>query len=295
MKLIAVSPDNEIFIWDWDDLSQEPQTGSVRAQMAAAMGGDHLLWIPPGIDDVLVVGNLKGDKELSRLSLGVDKKCKMLQTSQNGKYAVALLSVEGPGNQIQLVTIVTEPTDIRSVETKTIQEGLKLNNVGISNDGTIIAAVGGNETGYLLVVGANDKQLLWEQYVEDCNELDNVLISPDGKTVYASEPGRSVYVFNVTTRKLVKRLEMDKYKTTAKKPQTISCIALNNDGRLLAVVSSPMPRVWIFNVQSGEKISTMKIGNFPISSITFSPDSSLFAQAIAANQPIRIWKFSKSP
>lgn len=293
-QLIAISPDNEIYNWDWADLSNGPQTSSVNAQKAVVMSGDRILWIRRGIDDVLIVGNLKGDKELSRLSLGLDKKCKLLQASSNGKYAVAALTIDDSDKQIQLAVIDADLNSIRPIETKTMEQGLKLNDISVSNDGTLIAAAGGGDKGWLLVAGTNDKQLLWEYYVEDCNELNKVVFSPDGKTVYASEPGWQVYVFDISAKKLVKRLEMDKYETPAKNPQTISCIAVSHDGRLLAAVSSPMPRAWIWDAKSGEKIAIIKIGNFPISSIAFSPDSSLLVEAISANRPIKVWRISKS-
>ena len=100
-QLIAISPNKDIYTWDWEDFIKAPQTSRVEAQMVIAMSNGYLVWIPDGIDDVIVVGNLKGDKQLSRQSLGMDKKFKLLQASQNGGYAVAVLSVEGLGKQIQ--------------------------------------------------------------------------------------------------------------------------------------------------------------------------------------------------
>ncbi len=293
-QLIAISPDNEIYIWDWDDLSNWPQTGSVNAQKVVAMSGKRILWIGCGIDDVLIVGNLKGDKELNRLSLDFDKKCKLLQASPNGKFAAAALANDSFDNQIQLAVIDPNSNAIRPVKTTTLKDGLKLNDIGISNNGTLVAAVGGGDKGWLFVAGANDKQLLREYYVEDCNELNNVVISPDGQTIYTSEPGRRVYVFDISAEKIVKRLEMDKYETKTKYPQTITCMALSPDGHLIAAVSSPMPRVYIWDANTGEKITIIKIGNFPISSIAFSPDSSLLAEAISANRPIKVWRILKS-
>lgn len=292
-QLIAISPNNDIYTFDWDSLSLGPKTGGVNAQKAAAMSGDRLLWIPQGMDNTLTVSNLKGDKELSRLSLDLDKKCKLLQTSQNGRYAVMALAVEGPGKQIQLATIASELTSIDPVETKSMEEGLKLYDIGISNDGTTVAAVGGNDKGYLLVAGTNSSQIRWEQYVEDCNELNKVVISPDGQMVYASESGRWVYVFDTSTKKLVKRLEIDKYKTPENNPQTITCITLSCDGRLLAAVSSPISQVWIWDSRTGEKVVTMKTGQFATSSIVFSPDSSLLAAADYTLNPINVWRISE--
>ena len=294
-QLIAISPNNEIYNWNWDVLSNGPQIGSVNTQRAVVMSDDRILWIPSGIDNYIIIGKLKGNEELSRLSLGLDKKCKLLQASQNGNYAAAAFAIEGPGKQIQLASIVPELTIIRPVETKTMEEGMKLNDIGISNDGALIAAAGGNDKGYLLVADVNDKQLLWEYYAEDCNELNKVVISPDGRTIYASESGRRVYVFDISSKKLVRKLEMDKYETPPNNPQTISCMALSSDGRLLAAASLPSSRLWIWNAQTGEKVVTMMAGHFATSSIAFSPDSTLLAEADLTKSPVKVWRISKSP
>ena len=302
-QLIAISLNNEIYSWVWDNLSERPQISTVKAQKAIAMSSDRLLLIPSAENDLLILSNLKGDKELGRLSLGGDKKCKFLQTSLNGKFAVAALAPapvfrqEDAGGdsdkQIQLVIIDPNLTSVRPVATKTIEQGLQLNDIGISNDGNLIAAVGGGDKGWLFVAGANDKQLLWEHYVEDCKELNKVVFSPDGKVVYASESGRRVYIFDITAEKLVKRLEMDKYKTPPNNPQTISCIAVSPDGRLLAAASSPASKVWIWDVKSGEKIAIIGTGQFSTCCIAFSPDSSFLAGANLGYDPVKIWRISK--
>ncbi len=292
-QLIAISVNNEIYSWLWDDLSERPQISSIKAQKVVAMSSDRLLLILPVANDVLVLSNLKGDKELRRLSLGVNKKCKLLQASPSGKFAVAALEIGDFDKRVQLVIIDPDLTSIWPVETKTMEEGLELNDVGISNDGSLIAAVGGGDKGWLFVAGTNDRQLLWEHYVEDCNELNKVVFSPDGETVYASESGRCVYIFDIVAKKLVKRLEIDKYKTPANNPQTISCIAVSPDGRLLAAASSPKSKVWIWDVKTGEKIDTIRTGHFSTCSIAFSPDSSLLAGTSLINKPLKIWRISK--
>jgi len=302
-KLIAISVNNEIHSWVWDDLSERPQISSVKAQKVVAMSSDRLLCILPGANNLLILSNLKGDKELGRLPLGMNKECKFLQASPNGKFAAAALAPapvfrqEDAGGdsdkKVQLVIIDPDLTSIRPIETKTMEEGLKLNDVGVSNDGSLIAAVGRGDKGWLFVAGANDKQLLWEHYIEDCNELNKVVFSLDGQTIYASESGRYVYIFDIVAKKLVKRLEMDKYKTPPNNPQTISCIALSPDGRLLAAASSPNSRVWIWDVKTGEKIVTIGTGQFSTCSIAFSPDSFLLAGTSLGNKPVKIWRISK--
>lgn len=294
-KLIAISPQNEVYVWDWNDLSDRPQISSINAQKVVAIGSDRLIWIPQRIHNVLVVSNLKADQEYKRIQLPLNKKCEYLQASSNGKYAVAALgSDEGLSKQIQLAIIEPDAGSIKTVATKIVKEGLKLNGIGISNDGTIIAAVGKSKKGWMFVASANDKQLHWDMAVEDCNELNSVVFSLDGKTVYATESGRRVYVFDIAGKKLGRCLEMDEYESPPHYPQTISCIAVSPDGRLLAATSSPHSRLWIWNVQTADTIAVIVTGHFSTSSIVFSPDSALLAGAVLGDTPIKIWKIPKN-
>jgi len=292
-QLIAISVNNEIYSWAWDDLSERPRISSVKAKEVVVLSSDRILRILPGADNLLILSNLKSDEELSRLSLGFNKKCKLLQASLSGEFAVAALAISDSDKQVQLAVIDPDLTFIRPIETKTMEEGLELNDIGVSNDGSLIAAVGGGDKGWLFVAGANDRQLRWVHYVEDCNELNKVAFSTDGRTVYASEPGRRVYIFDIAAKKLCERLEMDKYETPPNNPQTISCIAVSPDGRLLAVVSAPNSRVWIWDVETSKKIVTIGTGHFSTRSIAFSPDSSLLAGTDLGNDPIKVWRVSR--
>jgi len=295
-QLIVISQENDVYTWNWNDLYGRPQIGSVNAQKAIAMSPGRVVWVPFARDDVLIMSNLRGDKELKRLPLGVGRKCKQIAASPNGKHAVIAFTIGGDSDRrIQLAAIDSDLTSIRPVETKTMEDGLRLNDVGISNDGTFIAAVGGSEMGWLLVAGANDKRMLWEHYVGDCNELNKVVFSPDGQMVYASEPGRTVYIFDIAAKKLVKRLVIDKHKVPANNPQTISSIAVSPDGHLLAAVSPPRSRVWVWDAKSGAVFIVINPSQYVVGDILFSPDSSQLATAELVGGSIKIWRLSDNP
>ena len=293
-RLIAISKDKDIYTWNWNDLSARPQVGSVKAQQAAAMSPDRLIWVPSGENNVVVVSNLRGDKELKRLSLGVNERCILLQASPNGKYAVAALAIGGGSDKrIQLSVIDSDVTYIRPVGTKTMEDGLKLNNIGISNDGAFVSAVGGKDSGWILVADARSRKILWEQTVSDTDELNNVVFSQDGQMVYASEPGRFVYSFEAATGKPAKKFEMDKYKTPPNNPQTISCIVVSPDGSLLAASTVPASQVLLWDAQSGKRLAVIHPGQFTVNSLAFSPDSSLLATGdLIGIVPMKIWRLS---
>ena len=68
-QLIAISPNKDIYAWDWEDFIKAPQTSRVEAQMVTAMSNGYFVWIPDGVDNVLVVGNLKySSKSANRAS-----------------------------------------------------------------------------------------------------------------------------------------------------------------------------------------------------------------------------------
>jgi len=295
-QLTAISSDNDIYTWDWNDLDGWPKVGSVNAQKVVAMSSDRLAWVPPTKNNVLVISNLKGNKELRRLSLGAIRRCKWLEVSPNGKYAVTALVVDGgSNNRIRLAVTNSDLTSISQVVTKTIGDRFTLSDIGVSNDGALVVAAGGKDAGWVLVADVQNRQILWEQTVEDTDKLNNVIFSPDGQMVYASEPGRHVYVFETATGKLVKRLAMDKYNTPANNPQTISCVAASPDGRLLAAATEPASNVWIWDVKSGAKVTVITGERYTVSGVSFSPDSSLLATGILVRSTINIWKIPENP
>jgi WD40 repeat protein len=292
--LVAISKDKDVYTWRWDDLSGWPQVGSVKAQKAVAMSSDRLIWVPSSETNVLVVSNLKGDKELKRLPLPKGKKCNRLGVSPNGKYAVIALDNQAyPESRVELAVTDSALTSISQVVTKSVEDRLILNDIGISDDGSFVAAVGRKDGGWILVGDVRGRRVLWEQSIADTNELNNVVFSPDGQIVYASEPGRFVYAFEVAAQRLVKKFEMDKYKTPPNNPQTILCVAVSPDGRLLAAASGPFSEIWIWDVQTGAKVAVIKAGQVATTGTAFSPDSSLLAAADLTTAAINIWKVSE--
>jgi len=293
-QLVAISPSGEIYRWDWNDLSRQPRISSFQAQLMVVMSNERLAYIPVGINDVLIISNLQGNEELKRLSLGMDTACRQLRASSDGRYAVAVIATGYSGKQIQLAVIDPDSGITQPVMIKMPEEGLKPNDVSVSNDGKIIAAVGGADKGWLFVADTSNEEPGSRHFIEDCNGLNKVALSPDGQTVYAAESGRFVYVFDIVAEKLVRKLEIDKYKTPANYPQTISCVQVSPDGRLIAAASSPKTKAWIWDCKTGEKIITISTGHFSTSSMAFSPDSSLLAGADLTNKPIKVWRTSKS-
>jgi WD40 repeat protein len=258
-----------------------------------AFYGDRLLWVPAGSSNVLVVSNLKGDKELKRLPLEEVKGVKLLETSANGRYAVTALELYDAG-RIRLAVIDPNLTAVSEVVTETMEDKSKINSVSISNDGNFMAAAGTKGGGWIFVAETRSKKILWEQSVKSSVELNKVIFSPDGRWVYASEPGRYIYVFEAATGKTAKQFIMDKYEDSAvlNNMQTIGMLAASPDGRLFAATVEPGSTAWVWDIKTGEKITCFG-GGFTISGLAFSPDSSLLVTGILVRSNINIWNIPK--
>ena len=223
-QLIAISQDNEIYLWDWNNLDRSPQINTLEAQHVAPISADRLLWVPSTNNNILTISNLKGDKQPKKLSFSETEGYKLLQASPNGKYAVAALTTDSSSkNHIKLAVINPDLLFISKVLTKTLDAESQINDIAISNDGTLLAVAGQQkDSGWIFTIDTKSKKVLWEQTIVDSDKLISVVFSPDAQMIYTAKPDRYVYIFNSTTGELVKQLEMDKCKTPPNNPQTFS-------------------------------------------------------------------------
>ncbi len=294
-RLIAISRENEVYTWEWNDLSGWPEVVSFESEEAAAVSSGRVIWVPSNKRNVLVASDLKGGEELKRVSLGAGGACAALAASQNGMYLVAGLLVGGGiDRRMELAVTDSGLTSLgRVIKEKTASE-LVLNEVAVSDDGAFVAAVGRKGVGWILVGSAESGEILWERRIENSTELDNVIFSPDGEMVFASKSDRYVCAFARATGEIVRELVIDKYKTPPNNPQTISCITISPDSRLLVAGTVPASQVWVWDAKSGAKLSVIRPGQFTVSGVSFSPDSSLLATSdLLGRHTIKLWRISK--
>jgi len=295
-RLVAISRENDIYRWNWNSLTAMPEIGRVDGHKVAALASGRIMWVVSGEKDLLLVGDSKkGEKIEKKLPLDGMKKCRFLQAGGNGKYAALAIESKGSiGKTIELAVTDCNLSGIRLAATKVLRDKLKVSNVPVSNDGTLAACVGVRQLGWIMLASASERRILWEQRVEDCNELDKVVFSPNGKLLYASEPGREVYVFDSASGKLLKRMEIGKYNTPPNNPQVISSLALSPDGRFVAAATEPASDVWVWNSRTGAKVTVITSESNTVSGLAFSPDSSLLATGVLVSSTINVWKLPKA-
>ena len=285
-RLIAVSRGNDVYSWDWADMSSWPQAGKIAADIVTPIAGERLLCVPPGLADTLVITNMKGDKELKSLSLPWGRTCQFLVSSANGRYAAAALIKD---KVTELVLVETNPVAIR--ETVSIPAGVELCNIAVSNDGKLITAVGSGEGGgFVLVADSQDKKILWQQTITECKKFCNIVFSPDGTTVFAGEELRFIYAFGSLAGRLIRKFEIPKYPIPSNKRQVITAIDISPDGLLITANTEPAGTLFIWNTETGQKRAEFGLPGPVIGDIVFSPDSNMIASGASVRSTISIWK-----
>jgi WD40 repeat protein len=292
-KLAAISKNNHVYIWQWNDLSVWPVVARLLAQTIVPVTGDKIIYSPSSNLEKLILTNLKADSELSSLYLSYGAECKKIKMSQNGRYgAVSVLFKEGVRKRwFELGLFDSDLKNIFFVFQRNMDaENFLLCDFDITNDGSLLAGAGGKDQAWIFVTDVNNENVLWEKTFDEYGRFTSVGFSPDGKILFVSEKVRFIISLDSATGQTFRVYEMPKYSTPAHQKQNISCIAVSPDGKILAADTEPAGEVWFWDIASGREIGRISASELTVSDIAFSPDSKKLATGCMVSPEIKIWK-----
>jgi len=123
-----------------------------------------------------------------------------------------------------------------------------------------------------------------------------VAFGPGGGAVYAGWAEKFVYSFEAATGKeLIKWLvhRGQKSTSTQERRMFVKCITVSNDNRFLAVGREVPPTAWVWDTKRGGKPKVFGCGNFHITDIAFSPDSTLMVTtSFKITSKTEIWRIA---
>jgi len=294
-RLSVISKENYIYTWQWNDLSIWPVVAKPASNAVTTIADDRVIYAASGMGK-LIIADFKADKELSSLSLPYGAECKKIKISSNGKFGIVSV-IFNEGTQKDWLKLAVFDSDLKDLsfvfQKDTKSEKFSLYDFAVSNEGDLIAGAGQKEKSWVFVSNIKSGNILWEKTIEDSSKFANIIFSVDGKTVYAANSDRFVYVFDVSTGSLIRTLEMKKYPTSSTQLQTISCVTVSPDGRIFAAASQPSAQVYLWDTRTGKELYVIQAAREIPSGLAFSPDSSLLAVSDLVRSSINIFRIPK--
>lgn len=290
--LAAVSKSCEVYVWDWRELSAKPRKGRFKAEDLTVTKGGVVILVPVSQTDRLVACNLEGDKTEKVIRLGDGWRCKVVRTSHNGKFTAAGLVNEASGGAVGLGIVEPDSGRVSIVAIPT-SGGAKptLVNIAVSEDGTLVAAVGARNGGWIAVSQVDSNKLLWERDVNGVGRLNEVCFSADGRTIYVG--GNSLFIYGlatVTGDELYKwTIPVDIKDPSYGQQKGVSAIEASGDNKFV-LVAGTYTRIFKLDSKLSRQLDVISHGGWTIVDFAFSPDSSRFSGGdLRAQEKVKIW------
>ena len=99
-KLSVISKNNQLFTWQWNNLSVWPIVAKPQAAAIIPIAEDKILYNSSVNPEKLILTDLKADKDLTSLSLPYGAECKKIKISSNMDLAIRMIWLRRRSSQI---------------------------------------------------------------------------------------------------------------------------------------------------------------------------------------------------
>ncbi|MCD4832123.1 MAG: WD40 repeat domain-containing protein [Anaerohalosphaeraceae bacterium] len=288
-KLVVISRANEAYTWDWNDLKKWPTVAKLNAKILCPMAVDKIVYVPNNKPNVIMVMDLKGEKQIRKITLPFGYNCKMVAPSADCSH-IAILLTQKDKNKLAFIGPELKLSEMFLVTDKDFD----IFQIAISNDGKHIAACGQKEGGGWFSVIDTDSRDAWGKssiaHNKNFKHYDKLTFSSDSKKLFVSEKVRFIQIYDIESTNLKKTFEIPEYPPVPQKDQIISSIDVSPDGLMLAASTEPVQKLYIWSVETGEKRGESRLPGPVVGDIAFSPASDMIATSILVRSTISVWK-----
>jgi WD40 repeat protein len=295
--LVAVCLDNKIYVWDWDNLSEEPRTGLAQSHKAFLMDSDRVVSLRQRNPKALVVSDLAGERKYREVPIGSDSSKAYLGVNGD-QTAVVLLEVvdaDEVGKASYKISIVDLDAGKLEPTVRIVGEAAesRVRDLAISDDGALVVLFGEKDDGgWLLLVNLKQRRAVWEKQLPELELFFDAAFSSDSKVIYARGSDSTLHKIETASGEILDRLLPGGENRSTLKTQHIQTVAVSTDGKFVAASVSGTAYVW--DCETGKKVFSQAPGHKLTSGLAFSPDSRFLATSdLRQGGTIKIWRMPK--
>jgi len=291
--LTAISHDNKIYVWDWADLSKKPREGVLESDQGILITSDTVVSVKRANPDRVVVSGLGADKSHKTISLPTKSDTAYLSANRDRSRIVLLLARSNDGNnssaRYDLLDVLIDSGQVQPILTIDSEQS-NLGHLSVSDDGNCIVSAGEkNSHGWMCVVDAREKRLMWQKEMPDVRKIYKAAFASDGDTIYVRGSDSTLLLFKTSSGDIIDRLLPIEENKSTYRAQPVQTVAASPNGGLVAATVFGTVYVWdsrthkiLFGENSGHKV---------ISSMVFSPDSGYLATSdMRQGGTIKVWR-----
>lgn len=278
-QLVVISNSDEIYLWDWNRLKDDPKIKNINAEKVLLSHSDNLVMVPPERTSSVVIENFHTSANKRELKLNNGWKYLQMAQSRDGKYVTIAQSnaLTGEG-KFRFERLSEEFDSLENIMTLE-EKGLSIFAIAVSDDGRLIVTTGGkNKEGWIIVIDVNKRERLWSKKIPNSSYLTDAIFDMNSKNIFVGGEGRYLFQIEAATGVIIRQFKTKiKISESFNEPR-VTAVKISPDGSTIAACVNPDNTVQFWDILSGKSIG-IKRGSRGLNNLAFSPDSSMFLTA----------------
>ncbi len=293
-SLVAVCLDKQVYIWDWDNLSQKPQSITAESSQALLVEPDLIISIKQSSPKTVIARGFGANKDYKEIQIDSQATQTHLGANRDRTMIVVALEKDNVTDNLktdyELLQIDLETRINRRILKINEQAPSSLSNVAVSDDGRFVVFTGEkNKHSWMVLVDTEYSKVKWEKEPPGLEKFHSGAFTPDGKYVYARGSDSLLYKIDTSSGTIADTITPIKTNKNTIGQSSVQDVEVSPNGRLVAAFV--FDELWVWDCQTGNKLLHKTPGHKIESGLAFSPDSRFLATSdLRQGGTIKIWK-----
>jgi WD40 repeat protein len=292
--LVAVTHDNQIYVWNWSDLGSKPAIGAAGSDQAVLVAPDTVLSVGRSEAGAVVINKLADNKKYQSIPLaGNNRRIWLGSNRDTSDVVVATEKTSGSDNGpvvYELLRINWKNLRSEQIAQIPAHKTSRLLNVAVSDDGKYVLLTGQKaKTGWMVLVDIINNVVVWDKQAADLERLGIAVFAPDGKFIYARTSDSTLYKIDTGSAGIIGRWPSSKTNRSVLGDTSVQDVGVSPDGRIVASIVSSGLYMW--DSRTGKQIFCRTPQHKIESGLAFSPDGRRLATSdLRQGGTIKIWR-----